>query len=85
MLDYYLNLLDPDSSEHKEGIAEVDRGGYFKEKVLKILFLYYFIFASRSQPSSEDYNLKEELQYAPDLSFDRYVLKVSVEVKQWLP
>lgn len=42
--DYYLNLLDPDSEEHKEQLADASKSEKFKEKVLKIAFLYYFVF-----------------------------------------
>ncbi|WP_413162967.1 hypothetical protein ACL6C3_27575 [Capilliphycus salinus ALCB114379] len=75
VLDYYLNLLDPDSEEHKQGIADPLRGNYFKEKVLKIVFLYCFIFGSKTIADSK-YNLQSELDYNPTEFFENKVLPV---------
>ena len=71
--DYHLNLLNPDSQEHQE---ELERNQYFPEKVLKIAFLYYFVFASRSNPESADYNPNSELEYDPIRVFEASVLPV---------
>ncbi|MTJ48791.1 hypothetical protein [Dolichospermum sp. UHCC 0259] len=60
-----LNLLNPDSDEHKKEIADDSRRFTFVNKVLKIAFLYYFIFASRQDPDAANYNPKAELDYDP--------------------
>ena len=71
--DYHLNLLNPDSQEHQ---AELAKNQYFPQKVLKIAFLYYFVFASRSNPESADYNPNSELEYDPIRVFEASVLPV---------
>ena len=40
VIDYYLNLLDSNSEEHQEGLAEPFKKEYFVRKVLKVAFLY---------------------------------------------
>ena len=70
VFDYNLNLLNPNSKEHKE---ELETNPNFGAKVLKLAFLYFFIFASRSNPDSPDYNPESELQYNPGSVFDAKV------------
>ncbi|WP_026104390.1 hypothetical protein [Anabaena sp. PCC 7108] len=65
VFDYNLNLLNPDSKEHQTEIADESRKFTFVNKVLKLAFLYYFLFASRQDPKSENYNPKHELDYDP--------------------
>jgi len=76
VLDYYLNLIDPESQEHKAGLGDSFKSDYFKEKVLKIIFLYYFIFASRSNPLADNYQENSELNYEPVSVFEQQVLPV---------
>ena len=64
-----LNLLNPDSDEHKKEIADESTKFTFANKVLKIAFLYYFIFASRQDPEAENYNPLHELDYDPVAKF----------------
>ena len=71
--DYYLNLLNPDSEEHKAGLSEDFKRESFATKVLKIVFLYYFVFASRHNPLAEDYNPNLELEYNPITGFEQSV------------
>lgn len=75
VFDYYLNLLDSESQEHKEGIADTFRSQFFVEKVLKILFLYCFVCASKN-PSSEDYTPNSDLEYDPIAVFEEKVLPI---------
>lgn len=74
-----LNLLDPDSKEHKEGLGDPFRSENFAKKVLKIAFLYYFVFASRSNPIAPDYEPALEFNYNPISSFEQNVLPVLQE------
>jgi hypothetical protein len=76
VLDYYLNLIDPESQEHQAGLEDAFKSDYFKEKVLKIIFLYYFIFASRSNPLAKNYEESSELNYEPVSVFEQQVLPV---------
>ena len=74
-----LNLLNPDSDEHKEGLADTLKNESFARKVIKVAFLYYFVFASRSNPLSDNYKPDSELIYDPIASFEQNVLKVLQE------
>ncbi|MDB9373765.1 hypothetical protein [Nodularia sphaerocarpa] len=76
VFDYNLNLLNPDSKEHKQEIADESRKFTFANKVLKIALLYYFVFASRENPSDENYNPHNELNYNPREKFEKDVLPI---------
>jgi hypothetical protein len=73
VFDYNLNLLNPDSEEHQQ---ELKNNPNFGEKVLKLTLLYFFIFASRSNPEAPDYNPNSELEYDPIDNFDSKVMTV---------
>lgn len=76
VFDYHLNLLNPDSDEHQAGLTDSLKKESFARKILKIAFLYYFLFASRNDPSVEgsDYNL--ELSYQPEQGFEASILPI---------
>ena len=74
VFEYHLNILNPDSAEHKAGLSNEGTKETFVRKVLKIAFLYYFVFASRQNPTKRDYNLHQELEYDPIAAFDKHVL-----------
>ena len=65
VFDYNLDILDPDSKEHQQAIGNDSERSGFAYKVLKIAFLYYFIFASRQDPTAVDYDPRKELEYDP--------------------
>lgn len=67
--DYHLNLLDPDSDPHKKELANELTKFTFVNKILKIGFLYYFIFASRP-------NLASDLEYNPIETLEKNVLPI---------
>lgn len=69
--EYNLDIINPDSSEHKEKLADPDiqNRESFARKVLIRVFLYYFIFAYN--PTSGD-----ELNYDPRSSFEEKVLMI---------
>ncbi|MGK7873123.1 MAG: hypothetical protein AB4426_07360 [Xenococcaceae cyanobacterium] len=74
--DYHLNLINPDNPKHQEKLQKSKTSQFFIEKVFKLFFLYYFIFASRCQPLADGYNPKSELEYDPISSFDSKILPV---------
>ena len=74
VFDYNLNLLNPESDEHKAELADSYTSETFIRKVLKIALLYYFVFASRSNPLAADYNPDSELTYDPRQSFESAVM-----------
>ena len=84
VFDYNLNLLNPESEEHKAGLADSYTSETFIRKVLKIALLYYFVFASHSNPLSPDYNPDSELTYDPKQRFETVisVLRGSDEEKK---
>ncbi len=75
VFDYNLNLIDSNSTEHKERISDSYKKSFFVEKVLKITLLYYFVFAS-SDPAGEGYTPESDLEYDPRLVFDQQVLPI---------
>ncbi len=76
VLDYNLNLLDPDSEEHLAALEEPAHHETFFRKVLNIAFLYHFVFASPHNPLTANYNPESELDCNPILGFERVVLPV---------
>jgi hypothetical protein len=76
VFDYNLNLLNPESDEHKAELADNYTSETFIRKVLKIALLYYFVFASLSNPLAPDYNPESELTYDPRQSFESAVIPV---------
>ena len=73
VFDYNLNLLNPESEEHKAELADSYTSETFIRKVLKIALLYYFVFASLSNPLAPDYNPESELNYDPRQSFEAVI------------
>ncbi|MEG4226135.1 hypothetical protein QUA35_08270 [Microcoleus sp. N9_B2] len=76
VFDYNLSLLNPDSPEHLAALEEPAYHETFFRKVLKIAFLYYFVFASNSNPLDPNYNAESELDYDPIANFDRKVFPI---------
>ncbi|WP_370589548.1 hypothetical protein [Tychonema sp. LEGE 07203] len=76
VFEYYLNLLNPDSEEHKAEFEEDSNPETFVRKVLKIAFLYHFIFASPHTPETENYNPELELEFNPIPSFEHLIKTV---------
>ncbi len=71
VFEYYLNLLDPESQQHREELADPLRKEIFARKVLKILFLYYCLFAINPKLS--------QLQYNPISNFEKKVVRILKE------
>jgi hypothetical protein len=76
VFDYHLNSLDPDSKEHKAELENSLRREIFARRVLKIAFLYYFLFASRNDPSADGYDYNLELSYDPVIGFEQSILPI---------
>ena len=75
VFEYYLNLLDPESKEHKAELDNPARKEIFARKLLKLVFLYYFVFAGKD-PLSEGYTVDSDLEYDPIPVFEEKVLKI---------
>jgi hypothetical protein len=76
VFEYYLNLLNPDSKEHKEELKDNFKKKIFARKVLRIVFLYYLMFAYRPNPATDDSNPNWELEYNPIPGFDEKVIPI---------
>jgi len=74
--DYHLGLINPDSQEHKENLANPEKAKSFAEKVLRRVLLYYFIFASRCNPLDPNYDPNSELEYPALEIFQTRVLPI---------
>ncbi|MCT7948744.1 hypothetical protein NG798_02980 [Ancylothrix sp. C2] len=74
VFDYYTTLLDPNSKEHQREISDPQRREIFARKVLRIVFLYYFVFAG-NKPATEGYP-ESDLNYDPVVRFETAVLPV---------
>ncbi|WP_308253940.1 hypothetical protein [Geminocystis sp. GBBB08] len=72
-LNYYLNLLNPESKQHQEELGKGESG---KRKILKIALLFTFIFASRQDIDGEGYDINSELTYNPIESWEEKVLPI---------
>ncbi len=76
VFEYNLNLLNPDSEEHKAEFEEYSNTETFVRKVLKLALLYYFVFASRSNPLAQNYDPESEFNHQPIAIFEQRVLPV---------
>ncbi len=74
--DYHLNLINPDSPEHRENLANPEKTKSFAEKVLRRVLLYYLAFASRRNPFDPNYNPNSELEYPALEIFQTRVLPI---------
>ena len=75
VFEYYLNLLNPDSKEHKEELNDAFKKKTFARKVLKIVFIYYLMFAYVPNPrGASDSNW--ELKYNPIPGFDSSIMPI---------
>lgn len=68
--NYYCSLLDLDREENQA----VARSQYGLQKILKVAFLYFFVFASDCNLGAEEYNYNDELQYDPVSRFEAKIL-----------
>ena len=75
VFDDRLNILNPDSKEHKDALADPLQRESFPKNVLQIAFLYYFLFASPHNPKSNNYVLNDELKYDPLEAFEKKVIQ----------
>lgn len=74
--DYHLGLINPDSQEHQENLANPETAKTFAEKVLKRVLLYYFVFACSRESLNPNYDPQSELYYNPIEVFDARVLPI---------
>ncbi len=76
--DYHLNQLDTGSKEHQALLKDPSQKQAFAKKVLKIAFLYYFVFAC-DNPEEEGYQAEHDLDFDPVSKFEEKVLPILKE------
>ncbi len=72
--DYHLDTINPDKAEAKK--PEFYQESLYYQKVLKLAFVYYFAFATHSNPDQEDYDPQSELTYNVRESFETDFLPI---------
>ncbi len=71
--EYYLNIIDPKSQTHQAELNDPLTKEGFAKKVLRLAFLYYFIFAT-VDPNTPGYTPESDLEYNPIPNFETRVL-----------
>ncbi|WP_017716990.1 hypothetical protein [Kamptonema formosum] len=71
VFDYNLDIINPDSKKHQEEIGDSSKQESFAKRVLRRVLLYFFVFASRSNPLDPNYSPDSELEYDPIAGFEK--------------
>ncbi|MBW4494577.1 MAG: hypothetical protein KME26_16125 [Oscillatoria princeps RMCB-10] len=75
VFDYNLDIISPESKKHQEEIADSSQRETFAARVLRRVFLYFFVFAC-DDPSAAGYTPSNDLNYDPVAAFDTRILPV---------
>ena len=75
VFDYNLDIINPDSKKHQEEIGDSSKQDSFAKRVLRRVFLYFFVFAC-DDPSAAGYTPSNDLNYDPVAVFDTRILPV---------
>ncbi|MEH2314476.1 MAG: hypothetical protein V7K35_24450 [Nostoc sp.] len=67
VVNYYMTELDPTSPRHKDQLKDPAKAKNFKEKVLKIACLYYFVFAVDEEGKIPDKNYDPTPKFKDDI------------------
>jgi hypothetical protein len=84
VLEYNMDLLNPDSENHKAELENHSKKQIFVHKILRIAVLYFFVFAG-NDPQKPGYSIESDLEYDVVHAFEEKVLpifKASDEKKQ---
>ncbi|WP_159786730.1 hypothetical protein [Sodalinema gerasimenkoae] len=73
VFNYYCNVLNPANWDQQ---VEESNPEIVARKMLRILFLYYFVFASNFNPMDESYEIQSELTYDVMSGFEEHVISV---------
>lgn len=73
VFDYNIDIIDPESDRHKKELADPLNKESFAKRVLRRVFLYFFIFACKDSLSS-DYNPSDDLKYDPIVVFHTKIM-----------
>ncbi len=75
VLDYNLELLDPDSERNQEELANESKRKGCVKRIIQIAVLYYFVFAGNN-PSELGYNPNSDLDYNVIEKFEQNILPI---------
>ena len=75
VLEYNLDLLNPDSKRHQEELANESKKVFCARRAIQIAVLYFFIFASNN-PVDPDYDVSSDLDYDVITKFEQNILPV---------
>lgn len=73
VLEYNLDLLDPDSQRHQEELANESKKKNCARRTIEIAVLYFFVFAG-NDPTASDYNINSDLEYEVINKFEQNIL-----------
>ena len=75
VLEYNLDLLNPDSKRHQEELANESKKTFCARRAIQIAVLYFFVFASNN-PADPDYDVSSDLEYDVIGKFEQSILPV---------
>ena len=75
VLDYNLDVLNPDSKKHREGLANNSKKESFVKKIIQRAVLYFFIFAGNN-PQEPGYSANSDLDYEIINNFEQKILTI---------
>ena len=73
VLEYNLDLINPDSEQHKEGLDNKSKKKFFVQKIIQRVVLYFFVFAGIN-PQDENYDINKDLDYDVINKFEQDIL-----------
>lgn len=75
VFDYNLDIISPESKKHQEEIGDSSKRETFAARVLRRVFLYFFVLAC-DDPWAAGYTPSNDLNYDPVTVFDTRILPV---------
>ena len=75
VLEYNLDLLDPDSQRHQEELANESKKVFCARRTIQIAVLYFFVFIGNN-PFDPDYNTSSDLQSDVIEKFEQSILPI---------
>jgi hypothetical protein len=75
VLEYHLDLLNPDSENHKAGLENHSKKEIFVQKIFKIAVLYFFVFAGNDSQQT-GYSRESDLEYDVIDAFEKNLLPI---------
>ncbi len=74
VFEYNIDIINPESDLHKKEIADPVNKESFAKRVLRRVFLYFFIFACNKDSLSPEYHPSDDLNYDPIVEFQTKIM-----------